>query len=441
MVLAINEFREFLSFYPTHQRADYAQFKLGMAHFYQMRGAGARPDRDARGDHGAADVRHDVSRQQADAGGREAAARGARSPERRRLPRRPTSTSRRRSFRPARSIASSRPEGRSGIQPRDAVYFYLGESLMKVKRRRRSAPLPRTARCRSSSRANTSSRRKKRIADSRRDQAKPSNRSMRMTRTFAVGASRCRAGRGARLAASAYAQSPPHGRRAISPRELACCARTPPRRTPPGTARHRRPGPRRATLFGRGDDAASSAPAPRRACSSARNTSSAASFRPFSAQHAGRRDALPDPHRRLDPHRRRQARRRRSPRSRTPATRDGGRLSGALRAAGRARRAALRTGAAGLRPTRAASCSATSGARLAAPGDVMLIDRGSDHGVRAGAALTIYRESAGGRRWPLASDRRSPTAAPGRLDSRRRSDRDAGSPETTTLRVDRSRRR
>ena len=36
-VLGINEFREFLSFYPTHRRADYAQFKLGMAHFYQMR--------------------------------------------------------------------------------------------------------------------------------------------------------------------------------------------------------------------------------------------------------------------------------------------------------------------------------------------------------------------------------------------------------------------
>lgn len=36
-VLAINEFREFLSFYPTNKRADYAQFKLGMAHYYQMR--------------------------------------------------------------------------------------------------------------------------------------------------------------------------------------------------------------------------------------------------------------------------------------------------------------------------------------------------------------------------------------------------------------------
>jgi outer membrane protein assembly factor BamD len=37
-VLAINEYKEFLSFYPTHKRADYAQFKLGMSHYYQMRG-------------------------------------------------------------------------------------------------------------------------------------------------------------------------------------------------------------------------------------------------------------------------------------------------------------------------------------------------------------------------------------------------------------------
>jgi outer membrane protein assembly factor BamD len=36
-VLAINEYREFLNFYPTHERAYYAQFKLAMAHFYQMR--------------------------------------------------------------------------------------------------------------------------------------------------------------------------------------------------------------------------------------------------------------------------------------------------------------------------------------------------------------------------------------------------------------------
>jgi outer membrane protein assembly factor BamD len=42
LVLAINEYREFLSFYPTNRRADYAQLKLGMAHFRQMR----HPQRD-----------------------------------------------------------------------------------------------------------------------------------------------------------------------------------------------------------------------------------------------------------------------------------------------------------------------------------------------------------------------------------------------------------
>jgi outer membrane assembly lipoprotein YfiO len=41
-VLAANEFREFLTFYPTHRRAGYAQFKLGMTFFYQMH----NPERD-----------------------------------------------------------------------------------------------------------------------------------------------------------------------------------------------------------------------------------------------------------------------------------------------------------------------------------------------------------------------------------------------------------
>jgi outer membrane protein assembly factor BamD len=42
LVLAINEFKEFLSYYPTNPRADYAQYKAGLAHFKQMRG----PQRD-----------------------------------------------------------------------------------------------------------------------------------------------------------------------------------------------------------------------------------------------------------------------------------------------------------------------------------------------------------------------------------------------------------
>jgi outer membrane protein assembly factor BamD len=42
LVLAANEFREFLTFYPTNPRSDYAQFRLGMVYFKQMRG----PQRD-----------------------------------------------------------------------------------------------------------------------------------------------------------------------------------------------------------------------------------------------------------------------------------------------------------------------------------------------------------------------------------------------------------
>jgi len=39
LVLAINEFQEFLSYFPTNPRADYAQYKLSLAHLRQMRNA------------------------------------------------------------------------------------------------------------------------------------------------------------------------------------------------------------------------------------------------------------------------------------------------------------------------------------------------------------------------------------------------------------------
>ena len=42
LVLAGNEYREFLALHPTHPRADYAQYKLAMTHFNEMLG----PDRD-----------------------------------------------------------------------------------------------------------------------------------------------------------------------------------------------------------------------------------------------------------------------------------------------------------------------------------------------------------------------------------------------------------
>ena len=41
-VYAVNEYREFLAFYPTNLRADYAQYQLGMVHLKQMLG----PQRD-----------------------------------------------------------------------------------------------------------------------------------------------------------------------------------------------------------------------------------------------------------------------------------------------------------------------------------------------------------------------------------------------------------
>jgi len=42
LVLSANEYREFLTFYPTNARADYAQYKMAMTHFQQMRA----PERD-----------------------------------------------------------------------------------------------------------------------------------------------------------------------------------------------------------------------------------------------------------------------------------------------------------------------------------------------------------------------------------------------------------
>jgi len=37
--MAISEFREFLAFYPTHRKADYAQYRIAFTHFVQMRSA------------------------------------------------------------------------------------------------------------------------------------------------------------------------------------------------------------------------------------------------------------------------------------------------------------------------------------------------------------------------------------------------------------------
>jgi outer membrane protein assembly factor BamD len=132
LVLAINEFREFLSFYPTHKRADYAQYKLAIAHIRQMRA----PQRDQ------TETREAI---------RELEAFIARYPNSSLMPEVKTK------LREARDRLSEsdylvgyfyfrqrwypgaidRLKGVLKEDPeytgRDAVYFYLAESLMKVK--------------------------------------------------------------------------------------------------------------------------------------------------------------------------------------------------------------------------------------------------------------------------------------------------------------------
>jgi len=139
LVLAINEYREFLSFYPTNPRADYAQYKLGMAHFRQMRA----PQRDQ------SETREAVSELQrfvdrypnstmlaeGSAKLREAKDRLAQSSYlvgyfyyRQRWY--PGSIDR------FQSVLQEDP----AYTNRDAVYFYLGESLLKLKRDAEALP-------------------------------------------------------------------------------------------------------------------------------------------------------------------------------------------------------------------------------------------------------------------------------------------------------------
>jgi outer membrane protein assembly factor BamD len=132
LVLAMNEFREFLSFYPTNKRADYAQYKLAIAHIRQMRA----PQRDQ------TETREAI---------RELETFVARYPNSSLMPEAKTK------LREARDRLSEsdylvgyfyfrqrwypgaidRLKGVLKQDPeytaRDAVYFYLAESLMKVK--------------------------------------------------------------------------------------------------------------------------------------------------------------------------------------------------------------------------------------------------------------------------------------------------------------------
>jgi outer membrane protein assembly factor BamD len=139
-VLAINEYREFLSFYPTHPRADYAQYKLGMAHYYQMFG----PERDQTETREAvAELRTMVQkypgsplRSEAEKSLREA--RDRLSDAEYRVAYFYVKTQK---FPPAAidrftALLKEDPE----YSRRDAVYFYLAQSLLKVNRAAEALP-------------------------------------------------------------------------------------------------------------------------------------------------------------------------------------------------------------------------------------------------------------------------------------------------------------
>jgi outer membrane protein assembly factor BamD len=140
-VLAVNEYREFLSFYPTHERAYYAQFKLGMCHFYQMHG----PDRDQTETHEAiAELTAFVQRYANSPLIGEGRARLREARDR-------LSDSdyrvayfylRTQKFAPAaidrfNAILKTDPE----YTRRDAVYFFLAQALLKVNRPAEALPL------------------------------------------------------------------------------------------------------------------------------------------------------------------------------------------------------------------------------------------------------------------------------------------------------------
>ncbi len=84
-LLAANEFREFLTFYPTHPRADYAQLQLARSYTEQMLAPERDQIRDARRDQGDRDLPAAVSEQPVDARGAQDGARGQGSVERRQL--------------------------------------------------------------------------------------------------------------------------------------------------------------------------------------------------------------------------------------------------------------------------------------------------------------------------------------------------------------------
>lgn len=140
LLLAANEYREFLTFYPTSPRADYAQYKLGMVHFRQMRG----PQRDQTETRNAVREFQTFMERYPNSQYREEVAAKLREARDR------LSMSEyqvgyfyfRQGWNPGaidrfRSILKSDPE----FTYRDAVYFHLAEALLKLKLDAEALPL------------------------------------------------------------------------------------------------------------------------------------------------------------------------------------------------------------------------------------------------------------------------------------------------------------
>ena len=140
LVLAINEFREFLSFYPLHRRADYAQYRLGYAHFKQMRGAprDQTETRDAIREFENFVTRYPQSSYMPEVKERLREAKDRLGESELRVGRFYYQQAK---YYPAaierlNALLKQDPE----FSRRDAAYYYLGESLMKIKRPAEALP-------------------------------------------------------------------------------------------------------------------------------------------------------------------------------------------------------------------------------------------------------------------------------------------------------------
>ena len=139
LVLAMNEFREFLTFYPMNRRADYAQYKLGMTHFKQMR----QSERDQSETHDAIrDFQTLIARYPASPLLPQAQARLRESLDRASRADYLVGVFYYRSKWYPGSIdrLSALLKNDPGYSNRDAVYFYLAESYVKINRKAQALP-------------------------------------------------------------------------------------------------------------------------------------------------------------------------------------------------------------------------------------------------------------------------------------------------------------